>query len=292
MPQTVIYLDGKFYNKDEAKVSVYDHGLLYGDGIFEGIRIYNGRIFKLEEHIDRLYDSAKAILLDIGMDREEMVKIHVETARKSGYQNAYIRTVITRGVGNLGIDPRKSEKPSIIIICDEIALYPAEKYEKGLKVVTVATQRNGVNMFNASVKSLNYLNNIMGKIEANLAGAGEGIMLNSVGYVTEATADNVFILKNNVIITPPKYLGILAGITRNTIINLAREQGYEVKEDVLTRYDLFVADECFLTGSGAEVIPVVEIDGRVIGDGTPGSVTKKLNATYRDFVANHGTKLY
>ncbi len=291
MPQTVIYIDGQFYNKNEAKISVYDHGLLYGDGIFEGIRIYNNRIFKLEEHIDRLYDSAKAILLDIGISKAEMIDIHIATARKSGYQNAYIRTLITRGVGNLGIDPNKSEKPSIIVICDEIALYPPEKYTKGLEVITVATQRNGVNMFNASVKSLNYLNNIMGKIEANLAGAGEGIMLNSVGYVTEATADNVFILRNNVIITPPKHLGILAGITRQTIIDLAREHGYQVKEEVITRYDLFVADECFLTGSGAEVISVVKIDGRVIGDGTPGPVTNKLNQIYREYVANNGTEL-
>lgn len=289
MAQTVVYIDGQFYNKEDAKVSVYDHGLLYGDGIFEGIRIYNGRIFKLEEHIKRLYDSAKAILLDIGVSKQKMYDLHVETAKKSGYKDAYIRTVITRGIGTLGIDPNKSEKASVIIICDEIALYPAERYTTGLEVVTVATQRNGVNMFNASVKSLNYLNNIMGKIEANLAGAGEGIMLNSVGYVTEATADNVFIIRDGVLITPPKYLGILAGITRQTIIDLAQEHGYTVKEDVITRYDLYVADECFLTGSGAEVISVVKVDGRAIGDGKPGEITNKLNKIYREYVANHGT---
>lgn len=291
MPQTVVYIDGQFFDKDQAKVSVYDHGLLYGDGIFEGIRIYNKRIFKLEEHINRLYDSAKAILLDIPIDKAEMTRLHLETARRAGYENAYIRTVITRGVGNLGIDPRKSPRCSVIIICDEIALYPAEKYSVGLNVVTVATQRNGVNMFNASVKSLNYLNNIMGKIEANLAGAGEGIMLNAMGYVTEATADNVFIIKNGVILTPPKHLGILAGITRQTIIDIARAHGYIVEEKVFTRYDMFVADECFLTGSGAEVIPVVKVDGRVIGNEKPGQITMELNKAYREYVSNHGSEI-
>lgn len=285
----IIYLNGEYVPREQAKVSVYDHGLLYGDGIFEGIRIYNYRIFKLEEHIDRLYESAKTIMLDIPMTKEQMIEAHIETARRNNFKDAYIRTVVTRGVGTLGLDPRKCQRPNVIIICDAIALYPREMYEQGLDVVTIPTQRNGVNMLNARIKSLNYLNNIMGKLDVIRANAGEGIMLNFMGYVTEATADNVFIVKNNVVLTPPKHLGILAGITRETVMEIAREKGYKVKEEILTRHDLYIADECFLTGSGAEVIPVVRIDGRIIGDGKPGPVTWELIQAYRELVNSTGT---
>lgn len=288
----IIYIDGQFYSKEDAKISVYDHGLLYGDGIFEGIRVYNGRIFKMEEHMDRLFDSAKSIMLEIGMTRQELIDAHVETIRRNGHRDIYIRTIVTRGVGNLGIDPRKCPKASVIIIADKIALYPPEFYEKGLEVITVATRRTSVDSLTARVKSLNYLNNVMGKLDVARAGAFEGIMLNSEGYVTEATADNVFVIKNGVIFTPPRYLGILEGITRNTVIEIAPSLGYTVKEDVLTRHDLFIADEIFLTGSGAEIIPVINCDGRIIGDGKPGKITWDFIHAYRKLVNSTGYPVF
>lgn len=288
----IIYIDGQFYSKEDAKISVYDHGLLYGDGIFEGIRVYNGRIFKMEEHMDRLFDSAKSIMLEIGMTKQELIEAHVETIRRNGLRDIYVRTIVTRGVGNLGIDPRKCPKATVIIIADRIALYPPEFYEKGLEVITVATRRTSVDSLTARVKSLNYLNNVMGKLDVARAGAFEGIMLNSEGYVTEATADNVFVVKNGVILTPPRYLGILEGITRNTVMEIAPTLGYTVKEDVLTRHDLFIADEIFLTGSGAEIIPVIDCDGRKIGDGKPGKITWDLINAYRKLVNSTGYPVF
>ena len=292
MLSNIIYIDGQFYSKEDAKISVYDHGLLYGDGIFEGIRVYNGRIFKMEEHMDRLFDSAKSIMLEIGMTKQELIDAHVETIRRNGLRDIYVRTIVTRGVGNLGIDPRKCPKASVIIIADRIALYPPEFYEKGLEVITVATRRTSVDSLTARVKSLNYLNNVMGKLDVARAGAFEGIMLNSEGYVTEATADNVFVIKNGIIYTPPRYLGILEGITRNTVIEIAPSLGYTVKEDVLTRHDLFIADEIFLTGSGAEIIPVIDCDGRKIGDGKPGKITWDFIHAYRKLVNSTGYPVF
>jgi branched-chain amino acid aminotransferase len=288
----VIYLDGNYVGKDEAKISVYDHGLLYGDGIFEGLRIYNGRIFKLEEHVDRLYDSAKSIMLEVPMTRQEMIDAHVETARRNGLQDGYIRTLVTRGVGSLGIDPRSCPKATVVIIVDKIALYPAEYYEKGISVVTVATRRPAVDALTPRVKSLNYLNNVMAKLEVNMAGAQGGIMLNHDGYVTEGTADNIFVVKNGKMYTTPRFVGILEGITRNTIMDMAKEYGLCLTEEVLTRHDLFVADEIFFTGSGAEIIPVVKVDGRTIGTGAPGDVTRRFIAGYSATVNETGYPIF
>ena len=288
----VIYLDGKYVSKDEAKISVFDHGVLYGDGIFEGLRIYNGRIFKLEEHVERLYDSAKSIMLTIPMTKQEMIDAHVETARRNNFQDAYIRTLVTRGVGSLGIDPRSCPKATVVIIVDKIALYPAEYYEKGISVVTVATRRPAVDALTPRVKSLNYLNNVMAKIEVNLAGAQGGIMLNQDGYVTEGTADNIFMVKNGKMYTTPRFVGILEGITRNTVMDMAAEYGLNVLEEVLTRHDLFVADEIFFTGSGAEIIPVVKVDGRAIGTGAPGELTRRFIADYGAMVKQTGYPIF
>lgn len=288
----IIYIDGQFFPKEEAKISVYDHGLLYGDGLFEGIRVYNGRIFKMEEHMTRIFESAQSIMLKIHMTRQELIDAHVETIRRNGLRDVYVRTVITRGVGNLGIDPRTCPKSTVIIIVDKIALYPAEFYEKGLTVITTATRRTSVDSLTARVKSLNYLNNVMGKLDVARAGAFEGIMLNNEGYVTEATADNVFTVKNGVIYTPPKYLGILEGITRNTVMEIAPQLGYKVQESMLTRHDLFIADEIFLTGSGAEIIPVIDCDGRTIGDGKPGKITWSLIDAYRKLINSTGYPVF
>lgn len=288
----IIYLDGQFVPKAEAKISVYDHGLLYGDGIFEGLRIYSGRIFKLEEHVDRLYDSARSIMLNIPMSRQEMIDAHVETAKRNELRDGYIRTLVTRGVGSLGIDPRSCPKATVVIIVDKIALYPAEYYEKGITVVTVATRRPAVDALTPRVKSLNYLNNVMAKMEVNMAGAQGGIMLNHDGYVTEGTADNIFVIKHGKMYTTPRFVGILEGITRNTIMDMAAEFGYELKEEVMTRHDLFVADEIFFTGSAAEIIPVVKVDGRVVGTGTPGEMTKRFIAGYSKVVNESGYPVF
>ncbi len=275
-----VYIDGKFYDENAAKISVFDHGLLYGDGVFEGIRIYNGRVFRLKEHIDRLFYSAKAILLTLPMTHADLMRATVETCRENGLRDGYIRLVVTRGIGTLGLNPNRCKNPTVIIIAGKIQLYPPELYAKGMDIVTVATTRNLHNAVNPAIKSLNYLNNILAKIEANNAGVEEAIMLNADGYVAECTGDNLFIVKGKTLQTPPLSAGALYGITRGVCMDLARESGLTVSEPNLTRYDLFNADECFLTGTGAEVIPVVKIDGRVIGTGTPGPVTKDLITKY------------
>jgi branched-chain amino acid aminotransferase len=276
-----IYVDGKYHDEKDAKISVFDHGLLYGDGIFEGIRAYNGRVFKLKEHIDRLFYSAKAILLTIPLSHAEMMEAVVETCRRNKMRDGYIRLLVTRGVGGLGLNPNRCKKPSVIIIADKIQLYPVEMYERGLEIITVPTVRNLHSALNPAIKSLNYLNNILAKIEANNGGCEEAIMLNSEGYVSECTGDNVFIIKAGQMFTPPLSAGALYGITRSVVMDIARENSIVVTEPNLTRYDLFNADECFLTGTGAELIPVVKIDGRVIGTGKPGPVTKSLVAKYK-----------
>jgi branched-chain amino acid aminotransferase len=275
-----IFLDGKFCDERDAKISVFDHGLLYGDGIFEGIRAYNGRVFKLKEHIDRLFCSAKAILLEIPMSHSELMKATVETCRKNKLRDGYIRLLVTRGVGTLGLNPRSCKRPSLIIIADRIQLYPPEFYQRGLDIITVPTVRNLHSALNPAIKSLNYLNNILAKIEANNGGCEEAVMLNAEGFVAECTGDNLFIVKNGALFTPPLSAGALYGITRQTVIELAQAAGLKVSEPNLTRYDLFNADECFLTGTGAEIVPVVKIDGRVIGGGKPGKLTHKLVGDY------------
>jgi branched-chain amino acid aminotransferase len=288
----LIYIDGEFLPKAEAKVSVFDHGLLYGDGVFEGIRSYNGRVFKLDEHLERLYDSAKSIMLQIPMPIETMKETVLETLRRNHLSEAYIRLVITRGVGDLGLDPDKCPQPSIIIIADKIALYPQKFYEDGLEIVTASVRKNYPEAINPRIKSLNYLNNILAKIEGKQSGAVEVLMLNADGYVAECSGDNIFWLKNEVLVTPPVHMGILEGVTRNSVIDLARDAGMRVEERVFTRHDLYIADECFLTGTAAEVIPVVKIDRRVIGNGQPGKVTEKLIAAFRQFAHSCGTPIY
>jgi branched-chain amino acid aminotransferase len=284
----IIYFDGKFVPEEEARVSVFDHGLLYGDGVFEGIRAYHGRVFKLKEHIDRLYESAQSIDLRIELSKEEMEKVVLDSLRANNLTEGYIRLVVTRGKGDLGLDPRKCPRSMVFCIAASIRLYPQELYSTGMDVVTVATRRNIPEAINPRIKSLNYLNNIMARIEANLAGVPEAIMLNNEGYVAEATGDNIFIVKNGVLITPPSFVGILEGITRNTVMGLAAEQGIPVREQLFTRHDLYIADECFLTGTAAEVIPVVKIDGRQIGGGKPGPVTTDLIRSFRELTKIDG----
>ena len=288
----LIYIDGEFLPQAEAKVSVFDHGLLYGDGVFEGIRSYNGRVFKLDEHLERLYDSAKSIMLQIPIPIETMKEKVLETLRLNHLREAYIRLVVTRGVGDLGLDPDKCPKPSIIIIADKISLYPPKFYEEGLEIVTVSIRRNYAEAVNPRIKSLNYLNNILAKIEGKQAGAEEVLMLSAEGYVAECSGDNIFWVKNEILVTPPVHMGILEGVTRNSVIDLAREAGMQVEERVFTRHDLYIADEIFLTGTAAEVIPVVKVDQRVIGDGQPGKVTQKLIAAFRQLANNYGTLIY
>lgn len=283
-----IYIDGKFYSERDAKVSVFDHGLLYGDGVFEGIRAYHGRVFKLQEHIDRLYYSAKAILLTIPLAPTEMSRVVLETCRKSKIRDGYIRLVVTRGVGNLGLNPVNCKKPSVICIADKIQVYPMETYERGISIVTVATTRNLVGALNPAIKSLNYLNNILAKIEANNAGAEDGILLNAEGFVAECTVQNIFVVKNKKLFTPPLSAGALYGITRGTVMELAQQAGWPVSEPNLTRYDLYCADECFATGTGAEIMPITKIDGRVIGNGKPGEVTRKLKEHYHALTKTSG----
>lgn len=275
-----IYLDGKFVDEARAKVSVFDHGLLYGDGVFEGIRAYGGRVFKLAEHVERLYRSAKAILLTIPMAPPDLTRAVIATCRRNRIRDGYIRLVVTRGVGTLGLNPKSCRKPSLIIIADKIQLYPPEMYQRGMEIVTVATTRNLHSALNPAIKSLNYLNNILAKIEANLAGCEEAVMLNAEGFVAECTGDNLFVVQGDRLATPPLCAGALYGITRGVVIELARHAGLTVSETNLTRYDLFNADECFITGSAAEIVPVVKIDGRTIGTGKPGPVTRRLMQDY------------
>jgi branched-chain amino acid aminotransferase len=279
-----VYIGGKLFDKADAKISVYDHGLLYGDGVFEGIRAYSGRVFKLKEHIDRLYESAQSIHLKVPIPRDEMARAIVETLGVNALTDAYIRVIVTRGAGSLGLDPRKTTDPQIIIITDAISLYPEELYKSGLKIVTAGTLRNHPSALNPRIKSLNYLNNIMAKIEGTNAGCLEALMLNHKGEVAECTGDNIFVVRKGSLHTPPIDAGILEGITRNAVIDLAHEAGIQVHERSMDRHDVYTADECFLTGTAAEVIPVVECDGRAIGTGKPGPLTLELHERFHNLV--------
>jgi branched-chain amino acid aminotransferase len=287
-----IYIDGNFHDQAEAKISVFDHGLLYGDGVFEGIRFYNDRVFRLDEHIDRLWDSALAIALDIPMSKSELVAATLETIRQNDLHDGYIRLIVTRGVGSLGLSPDSCRRPSIIIISATIALYPEELYQKGLTMVTCSTRRTPPGALSPRVKSLNYLSNILGKLEAQNAGAGEGLMLNEQGYVSECTGDNIFIVKKGAISTPHLNSGILAGVTRAVVFELAEKLGIRAIEKELIRYDIYTADECFLTGTAAEVIPAVQLDRRLIGNGQPGPITLQLIESFRELTRATGTPIY
>jgi branched-chain amino acid aminotransferase len=276
-----VYINGKLYSKEDAKVSVYDHGLLYGDGVFEGMRSYGGRVFRLQQHLTRLWNSARSIWLEIPIDKDELAEAVNETLRTNGIEDGYIRLVVTRGAGSLGLDPNRTSEPQVIIIADHITLYPAEFYENGLEIVTVSTIRNHPAALNPRIKSLNYLNNILAKLEGLQAGCVEALMLNQRGEVAECTGDNIFLVSRGEVLTPPIDAGILEGITREAVIELSREAGLSVSETALTKHDVYIADECFLTGSAAEVIPVVSVDRRQIGDGRPGPVTRDLISRFR-----------
>ena len=286
-----IFLDGKFVSEDEAKVSVFDHGLLYGDGVFEGIRLYRGKIFRLDQHLDRLFASAKAIMLQIPMSKKELVEACCESCRQNKLKDGYIRLVVTRGVGYLGLNPFRCKNPTVFIIADTIELYPEEVYRKGLKLITASTQRTNPAAVNPSIKSLNYLNNILAKIEAVNAGAIEAIMLNSQGHVAECTGDNIYVVRNGTLGTPPTSAGALVGITRQVVMELAAQRKLAVRETNLTRYDLMTADEVFLTGTAAEIVPVVGIDGRIIGTGQPGALTLKLTEDFRKLTGSEGAPI-
>lgn len=287
-----IFIDGQFYDKENARLSVFDHGLLYGDGVFEGIRFYQGRVFRLSEHIDRLYDSAQAICLKVPLDKPAMTEAVLETIRQNELKDGYVRLVVTRGSGDLGLNPALCPKATVFIIASKITLYPDEMYRNGLNVITCATRRIPHGALSPMVKSLNYLNNVLAKIEAQQAGAGEGLMLNEQGYVAECTGDNIFIVKNGAIFTPPISSGALAGITRGVVFELAAEAGIVISEPDMTRYDIYTADECFLTGTAAELIPVVKLDTRSIGDGKPGLVTGRLIGRFRQLTETTGTAIY
>jgi len=277
-----IYINGTLYGKEDAKISVYDHGLLYGDGVFEGLRSYGGKVFRLEQHLDRLYESAKAIWLQIPMAKPDLAKAVNETVAVNGIKDGYVRLVVTRGAGSLGLDPNRTSDPQVIIIADSITLYPQEYYENGLEIVSVSTIRNHPAALSPRVKSLNYLNNILAKIEGLQAGCVEALMLNHKGEITECTGDNIFLVSRGDLLTPPIDAGILQGITRDAVIELARNDGLTVREIPLTKHDVYIADECFLTGSAAEVIPVVKVDSRPIGDGKPGVITRELSARFHE----------
>jgi len=286
-----IFMSDKLVDEKDAVVSVFDHGLLYGDGVFEGIRAYNGRVFLLDEHIDRLYDSAKAIALEIPMTKEQMGQAVVDTCKANDIEDGYVRLVVTRGKGTLGLNPYLCDEAEIIIIAAKIQLYPQELYDNGLKIITCGTVRNHTESINPRIKSLNYLNNVLAKIEAINAGCMECLMLNPQGQVAEASGDNVFAVKNGIITTPPSWCGALEGLTRNKVMELARKTGYEVRESVMARYDLYTADEVFLTGTAAEIISVVDIDKRQIGNGKPGKITKELSVLYADCARSEGTPI-
>lgn len=291
MSEQLVYVDGKFVPKREAVVSVFDHGFLYGDGIFEGIRSYGGNVFCLQEHIVRLYESAKSILLDIPMEPEEMADVVLETLRVNGYADAYIRLVVSRGVGDLGLDPRSCAQASVIVIAEQLKLFPSQFYEEGLAIVTVPTRRNAPDALNPKIKSLNYLNNVLVKLEAARVGVHEALMLNQDGYVCEGSGDNIFLVKNGKVFTPPTYLGALEGITRNLVIELCATLGIPCVETPFTRHDVYVADEVFLTGTAAEMIPVIDVDSRVIGTGKPGELTRKLTEEFCKLTHQRGTKV-
>jgi len=292
MAEKWIYLNGEYVTKENAKISVFDHGFLYGDGIFEGIRIYGGNIFRLKEHLDRLYDSAKSIDLKIPLTFQEMQHAVVETVRKNNMRDGYIRLVVSRGPGDLGLDPLRCPRPWVIIIVEELSIYPEEAYRNGLRTVSVSTRRNIPDALNPKIKSLNYLNNILAKIQANLAGVGESIMINAQGYVTEGTGDNIFIVKKGVVWTPPAYVGALEGITRGAIIELCHKLGYPLREEPFALHDVYVADEVFFTGTAAEVIAVREVDGRIIGEGKAGPVTTHLLQEFRKLVYVDGVRAF
>lgn len=277
-----VYISGKLFDKDDAKISVYDHGLLYGDGVFEGLRSYSGKVFRLEQHLERLYNSAKAIWLEIPITRDAMAEAVKSTLKANNLEDAYIRLVVTRGAGSLGLDPNRTSDPQVIIITDKITLYPDDLYRNGLEIVTVSTLRNHPAALSPRIKSLNYLNNILAKIEGLQAGCVEALMLNHKGEVAECTGDNIFLVKGGVLLTPPNDAGILEGITREAVIELARKSGREVREIALTKHDVYIADECFLTGTAAEVIPVVKVDSRRIGSGAPGPITVELKERFHE----------
>jgi branched-chain amino acid aminotransferase len=279
-----IWLDGSWYDRDTAMISVYDHGLLYGDGVFEGIRIYAGRIFRLQDHLDRLYDSAHAIWLTVPMPKAEMAAVTEEGVQRSGIKEGYIRHIVTRGVGDLGLDPRKCASPSVVIITDTIKLWPEEVYETGLKVVTAGTPIPQREALSPRVKSLNYLAHIMAKVEGIQAGADEVLMLDSSGTVAEGSGQNIFVVKGSTVRTPPAHAGILKGVTRDVVMELAREAGYDVQESMLNRYDVYTADEAFFTGTAAEVVGIRQLDGRLIGSGRPGPVTRDLRTRFQTLV--------
>lgn len=286
-----IYINGKFYDKSEAKISVFDHGLLYGDGVFEGIRSYSRLVFKLNEHIERLFESAHSIMLEIPLTKEQLISAVIKTLKENNLENAYIRLVVTRGEGDLGLDPRKClGRATIIIIADKISLYPDKFYKEGLDIITVPTVRNLPEALNPQIKSLNYLNNILAKIEATNRGYDEAIMLDSLGYVAECTGDNIFIVKRNHLYTPPQCMGTLRGITRDAIMEIARKGDIQVHEHVLTRHEVFISDECFLTGTAAEIVPVVKVDGRLIGSGKPGKLTLSLMKKFRELTKREGVR--
>jgi len=286
-----VYLNGKLVSREEANISVYDHGFLYGDGIFEGIRVYDGNVFRLQEHVDRLYESAKTIDLEMPLSREKLIEATLETVAANRKRNAYIRLVVSRGPGDLGIDPAKCKEPTLVIIVDSIVIYPAEYYEKGIQLITSSVRRIPPECLDPRIKSLNYLNNILAKIDARKAGVPEAVMLNSMGFVAECTADNIFILKNRKIKTPDLLYGALGGITRGAVLMLAKKAGFETSVTRLALHDLYNADECFLTGTGAEVVPVISVDGRQVGDGKPGAVTKQLTAAFQELRVRDGVRV-
>jgi branched-chain amino acid aminotransferase len=286
-----VYINGKFYEKKDAKISVFDHGLLYGDGVFEGIRVYNRLVFKLQEHLDRLFESALAIMLDVPLPKEKIIEAVISTLKENRIEDGYIRLIVTRGEGDLGLDPRKCKgNATVIIIADKIVLYPKELYQKGMEIVTVATTRNSHEALNPQMKCLNYLNNIMAKLEAVQAGFEEALMLNDQGYVSECTGDNIFIVSKNELYTPPEIMGVLRGVTRDTVLELAKKNKIPTHEHVFTRHELYIADECFLTGTAAEIIPVVKVDSRVIGTGKPGRITLRLMQEFRELTKKDGLK--
>lgn len=287
--ELLVYINGEFVPQPQAKISVFDRGYLYGDGVFEGIRGYHGRIFRLDQHLERLYRGAKAIAIEIPLTPEELRDIILETVRRNGLHDCYVRVVVSRGEGDLGLDPANCRGPAtIVVIASHISLYPREVYEHGLELVTCATRRNLPAALNPEIKSLNYLNNILARLEVCRAGAHEGLMLSHLGYVAEATGDNVFVWRDGVLVTPPAHIGILEGITRQVVLELAEEMELPFREDILTLYQVYTADECFLTGTAAEIVPVSRVDGRVIGDGKPGSITKRLMARFKEVTVTEG----
>ncbi|MDP1809015.1 MAG: branched-chain-amino-acid transaminase [Actinomycetota bacterium] len=286
-----IYLDGRYVSEGEASISVFDHGLLYGDGIFEGIRVYNRRIFKLDEHLNRLYGGAKAIMLEVPLRVDDLKAAIVETVRRNDLTDGYVRLVVTRGKGDLGLNPLKCPKPTVFIIASTISIYPDDVYHQGMKIVTVSTRRNSIEALNPRIKSLNYLNNVLATLEVNCSDAQEGLMLNADGYVTECIVDNFFLVDQGVVVTPPTSTGALKGITRDTVMELAVEAGYKVEERVITLHDVYVADEAFLTGTAAEIAPITNVDERLISDGQPGPVTTDLMKRFHDYARSNGTPI-